>query len=170
MDQTKRVMLYFIQKYHPDVLTFKVNPKGDVMNILLAHDGSEHADKALDRAAEVAEKFNAELHVIVVAVQWDTISEALYVDMQQSIEEMIRKDARNTLETALSKLSSKGVKAEGVIEWGRAQDKILEKAESMKADLIVIGSRGHHGISKFFLGSVSSEVAEHAKCDVLVVK
>lgn len=104
--------------------------------ILMAHDGSEHADKALER----------------------------------TVEEVILKDAKTALRKATARLSSKGIKTESVLEWGRPQDRIFAAAESMGADMIVIGSRGRHGVEKFFLGSVSSTVADHAKCDVLIVK
>lgn len=140
------------------------------MNILLAHDGSEHADRALERAAELAEKFDASLSVIVVATGLDTISETLSFDMHDAVEEVILKDAEIALKKAVDWLSSKGIKAESILVRGRPQDRILATAESMCADMIVIGSRGRHGVEKFFLGSVSSEVAEHAQCDVLIVK
>ncbi len=49
-------------------------------------------------------------------------------------------------------------------------EKILETAQKMKVDLLVVGSHGRHGAKKFLLGSISSKVVEHANCPVLVVK
>jgi len=57
-------------------------------------------------------------------------------------------------------LSSKWIRAESLVELGRPQDRVLEMAESMGADMIVIGSRGCDGDAKPLLGSVSSKIAE----------
>lgn len=140
------------------------------MKILMAHDGSEHADKALDRAVEIALKFNASLSVVMVATGFLPLTEGVTLEMQTSVTESILKNAKSVLRRAVERVSSKGVEAETIIEQGRPQDAILATAESVGADMIVIGSRGLHGVAKFFLGSVSSTVADHAKCDVLIVK
>jgi nucleotide-binding universal stress UspA family protein len=55
-------------------------------------------------------------------------------------------------------------------ELGEPGKKICEFAQSWGADLIVLGSRGHSGITEVLLGSVSSYVIHHACCSVLVVK
>ncbi len=47
---------------------------------------------------------------------------------------------------------------------------IIDEAEKWGADLIVVGSHGHHGIERFLLGSVSEGVALHAKCSVEVIR
>jgi nucleotide-binding universal stress UspA family protein len=47
---------------------------------------------------------------------------------------------------------------------------ILAEAEKTRADLIVVGSHGHHGIERFLLGSVSEGVALHAHCSVEVIR
>jgi nucleotide-binding universal stress UspA family protein len=140
------------------------------MKILMAHDGSEHADKALDRAVEIAEKYNASLSVIMVATGFLPLTEGVTPEIQAAMAESILKNAKLVLSRSMERVSSKGVVAESIIEQGRPQDVILATAESIKADMIVIGSRGLHGVARFFLGSVSSTVADHAKCDVLIVK
>jgi nucleotide-binding universal stress UspA family protein len=47
---------------------------------------------------------------------------------------------------------------------------ILETAKKMRVGLIVIGSHGRHGVERFLLGSVSTNVVEHADRPVMVVK
>jgi nucleotide-binding universal stress UspA family protein len=47
---------------------------------------------------------------------------------------------------------------------------ILEEAHKWGADLIVVGSHGRHGLSRFLLGSVSEAVASHASCSVEIVR
>ena len=49
-------------------------------------------------------------------------------------------------------------------------DKILEAAEEVKADLIVVGDRGLGSVDRFPLGSIAYKVSQHSKCPVLVIK
>jgi nucleotide-binding universal stress UspA family protein len=56
------------------------------------------------------------------------------------------------------------------ITEGRAQERIVEYAETTKADLVVIGAKGHSQIDRILLGSTSDYVATHAPCSVLVVR
>jgi nucleotide-binding universal stress UspA family protein len=53
---------------------------------------------------------------------------------------------------------------------GGAKEVILDEAERWGADLIVVGSHGHHGLRRFLLGSVSRAVASHARCSVEIVR
>ncbi len=53
---------------------------------------------------------------------------------------------------------------------GDATEEILEEAEIGKYDLVITGSRGHKGITRYFVGSTALRVAEHAKCSVLIAK
>jgi nucleotide-binding universal stress UspA family protein len=65
------------------------------------------------------------------------------------------------------KVSFKSEIIEGLIS---AEATIVNYAESHKADLIVIGTRGKTGFSKILLGSVASKIVEYAPCSVVVVK
>lgn len=57
-----------------------------------------------------------------------------------------------------------------VLELGQPKEKILETAERLEIDLIIVGSHGRHGINLFLLGSTASGVLHHARCDVLAVR
>jgi len=140
------------------------------MKILLAHDGSGHADKAMERAAGIAAMTNAELTVISVTPDLCLPTAELSLEECESMVKAFARETESAMEKVVASLAAKGVKAGAVVENGRAVDKILETAESIGADLIVLGSHGRHGASRIFLGSVSGKVAEHAKCDVLIVK
>jgi nucleotide-binding universal stress UspA family protein len=141
--------------------------------ILVAIDGSKTADKAMDFAVDLAQKYSAEL--IIVSV-FDAISKSMVV------QEMVFSPAGTTkyfeelesfheqlLETAIKKVNKK-VKVTKELLTGRAADKIVEKANIENVELIVIGSRGLGGIKEIFLGSVSDRVTNEAKCPVLIVK
>lgn len=70
--------------------------------------------------------------------------------------------------------SSSRITVETVILVCDADEKIIEFANEKRVDLIVIGSRGLRGISKFFkalgLGSVSRSVSERVTCPVLIIR
>jgi len=140
------------------------------MKILLAYDGSSHADKAMERAAMIAGKFDAALTVISVTPDLCLPSTELSLEECENVTAAYSREAEGGLRKVADALSVKGITVNRVIASGQTVDKILETAESMGAELIVLGSRGRQGAKRLFLGSVSSEVAEHAKCDVLIVK
>ncbi len=62
------------------------------------------------------------------------------------------------------------VRIRTLISVGRAEDKIIECANNLHADIIVIGSRGLNGISKLLMGSVSRKVSERVNCTVMIVR
>jgi nucleotide-binding universal stress UspA family protein len=66
--------------------------------------------------------------------------------------------------------SAGGTVAEAHLRLGRPDDQIVWVAEEIGAGLIVLGSRGHGGVRRALMGSVSDSVVRHAHCPVLVVR
>jgi universal stress protein A len=83
------------------------------------------------------------------------------------LEEQMAKDAAN----ALAKFSQQFAipPANQFIEVGSPKVVILNKAEELKIDLIIVGSHGRHGIA-LLLGSTANAVIHNAKCDVLAIR
>jgi nucleotide-binding universal stress UspA family protein len=77
---------------------------------------------------------------------------------------------RQSLKRIGDLLIAQGHGVETVISEGLPAEKILGFSERYKVDLIVLGSRGHGQFERYILGSVSSKVARHARCSVVVVK
>ena len=136
--------------------------------ILVAHDGSKVSDKALKKAVELSVVLGSSLTVLSV------IPELYLTELpdpeRQRIMEALTDETKAAMEKIRSSLSGKSVDAKTIIRQGHAAEKILETAQKMKADLIVVGSHGRHGARKFLIGSVSSRVVDHSSCPVLVVK
>ncbi|MGZ6267498.1 MAG: universal stress protein, partial [Candidatus Limnocylindrales bacterium] len=63
-----------------------------------------------------------------------------------------------------------GVDATFLVWEGEAGDAIVAAADAENADLIVVGSHGRSGVSRFLIGSVSDYVVRHAHCPVMVVR
>ena len=88
----------------------------------------------------------------------------------QLITDSLFTEAKSSMKKVTDELATKGVKAEVVIKDGHPAEMIIDTAKEIGADLVVVGSHGRHGAKRFFLGSVSAKVVEHAPCHVLVIK
>jgi nucleotide-binding universal stress UspA family protein len=144
-----------------------------ISKILLCSDGSAHALKAAEAAAEIAKKFNAEVTLVnvysapVFMMPVAIDAAPYYADTDGELAEQ----SHNTVEMRTGKvLESCGVKFTTRREQGHAVEQIVRTAEEEKCDLIVMGSRGMGGFERFFLGSVSDGVLHHAHCPVLIVR
>ncbi|MDP2157229.1 MAG: universal stress protein [Nitrospirota bacterium] len=138
------------------------------MNILVAHDGSAQADKALKRATDIAVMTKSA--IVVLSVVPDLCMMEISDDDCKSMYNIMTGESEKRLAALKDDLSKKGVEMETSVLFGNAADIIISTCAEKKADLVVVGSHGRHGAKKFLLGSVSSKVVEHAHCDVLVVK
>jgi len=78
--------------------------------------------------------------------------------------------AETSVERAAENLRASGFKVKtGVVE-AEVRTGILDLAAEWQADLIVLGSHGRRGLSRFMLGSVAESLARHARCSVLIVR
>lgn len=135
--------------------------------IVVAYDGSDHADRALDRAAELASS-GAEL-VVVSAAEHSTLSADPALGMSTA-DPIDAEWARENLDRARTRLGAAGVSVRTVEARGDPADAVVRQAEDEDADLIVVGTRGLNVAQRALLGSVSTRIVHHAGCDVLVVR
>jgi nucleotide-binding universal stress UspA family protein len=149
-----------------------------IKKIIVPIDGSEHSDRALDYALDLAEKYSAEIKLLSVAqpvvatgpmfltqTMLSPASTTMYVkEIEAAHEKMLANAFKKAKETKPNINISKQ------LVNGRPADKIVEIANEEKFDVIVMGSRGTGGIKEFFLGSLSDRVADEARCPVLLVK
>jgi nucleotide-binding universal stress UspA family protein len=134
--------------------------------IVVGFDGSEHARKALARAADIA-------NGATVAVVSAANVQRLLRDPAQGVspEDPAEAEARTkALAEAREYLEGRGIKGVYVEGHGNPADVIVQEAEESGADLIVVGTRGLNAAQRLFMGSVSTNVVHHAPCDVLVVR
>jgi nucleotide-binding universal stress UspA family protein len=145
-----------------------------IRKILVALDGSEHAEKALDFAVDLAEKYSAEVVLLSVVPYTDLVlvsmvpssikEESYLIKLRDYYKEVLSKALRKTMKIRPNlKVSTK-------LTEGQPADKIVETVKEGSFDIIVMGSRGMSGIKEFLLGSVSHRVADKAPCAVLIVK
>lgn len=140
------------------------------MNVLVAHDGSTQAAKALDVAIQIAGKFGGRLDIVTVVADLCLASEELSAEECDLVANSLATEAKGQMRKVSESLAAKGLKAEIIIKNGRPAEGIVEAARDLKSELIVVGSHGKHGAARMFLGSVSSRVAEMADVNTLIVK
>ncbi len=134
------------------------------MKILVAYDGSAEAKLAVERAAEIAKLEHAEVAVISV-VPITTSGRGGGIDPTDDVPRHARQ-----LDEAIARLAELGTTARGIETVGHAAEGIIQTAESEGTNLIVIGSRGRSGVTRFLMGSVSARVAQHAPCNVYIAR
>jgi nucleotide-binding universal stress UspA family protein len=152
------------------------------MKILACTDGSEHSQKALEKAALLAEgsKNIDEVAVIYVYDQrHDTYipytSEGSFTveemeNYQKRMEEQ-KEERKKILSDASKFFKKKNIKVHTIYKEGHPAYTIVKVAQEEGFDIIVIASEGLSGLKKLFLGSVSNAVIQQAKdCSVLLVK
>ncbi|MET3720343.1 MULTISPECIES: universal stress protein [unclassified Arthrobacter] len=140
--------------------------------IVVGFDGSEHSQTALNWAIEEARQRNGRLRLITA---WNKPPMAWYPAVLETAageiaaEESPEQIAGTLQAEALKSAADEGVAATGqLVPSDSPASAILDAARD--ADLIVVGSRGHGGFPGLHLGSVTTQVINHAPCPVLVVR
>lgn len=141
--------------------------------ILMGVDTSDDSFYAAENLGKFIDKERANVCLLNVTVEPSLIippDAYIYLDMNKIIQESnIVSD--NLLELASKKLEEHGVKVVKKYHVeGEAASTIIDEAEENQHDLIVVGSHGGGKLSRWFLGSVSTKVYEHAKRPVLIIK
>ena len=138
--------------------------------ILLAYDGSDAGQKALLDCRELANWSQSELFLIAVmpsAMSFVGLEGGVY-DME--LEEREKTKYRGVLDDGLRRLSEAGFSARGEVITGEAIDEISKYARKIGADLIVVGHKHLDSwAARWWRGSISGALIEHAPCSVLVV-
>jgi nucleotide-binding universal stress UspA family protein len=138
-----------------------VNPK-----LLLGYDGSEESNKALEFATDLGEKLSAQVDVVTVFNI--PVSPEAYIGAEF---ERWEKEMHVSLESAINKIKSAGLKSQGkILDHTNVSVAIVTEAEKGAYDFIVVGSRGLGRLKSLFLGSVASGIANSSKTNVLIVR
>jgi nucleotide-binding universal stress UspA family protein len=138
--------------------------------ILIATDGSDAAEEALETALELAEEHVADVTVVHVEPSYDlVVGSYLSGPVEVSRDEM-PPDDDGVLERAAELAADRGVEARLVERSGYPPDEIARLANEIDADVVVVGSRGLGAVSEFILGSTSRALLRRTTRPVLVVR
>ena len=142
--------------------------------IVVGTDGSPTAAAAVDHARKLAKAFGSALHVVsayrvpsVVGTGFG--AEGIMPLQDAEWREAAENDVKKLLGDVAQGVSSDGLTVETHAMPGDPVKAICSVAEAVKADLIVVGNKGMHGVRRL-LGSVPNSVAHAAPCSVLIVE
>ena len=140
-----------------------------INKILVPIDGSDHAERALDFALDLAQKYSSEILILTV-VQYPIITEdVLYIqEYYKNIKSYYEKMLSEALENA--KKTAPNLHITSKLMEGHPVDEIIETANEGKFDMIVMGRRGQGHLRHTLLGSVSDRVADQTPCALLIIK
>lgn len=134
--------------------------------ILVAYDGSEQSERALETALAFTSASDAEVEILSVIRPPEPSNQPT---AQKAID-----DARKHFERALRRISEavarNGIQISTSVAVGHPVEKILECAEKTGADLVIVGQRGTSDSEGISLGSVSEQVLACAHCPVLLTR
>ena len=134
--------------------------------VLLATDGSREAQLAATTAADLANGTNSELHVVHVGELRPT-----FLAQTESEPAELQREARRRLDEQVRRVEEAGGTVnEAHLKLGRADEEIVDLADSLGVGLIVMGSRGRGRLRRSLMGSVSDSVVRHAHCPVTIVR
>lgn len=148
-----------------DVLVVPLTAEIGWKKILLATDGSRYSKAAAERAIDFAGEYGGELRVVSVI----DVPAEFYGEAPDAVEDLVAK-AKAYVEDVKKQAEASGVKAETLVREGETYRMILDVAEDLGVNAIVLGSHGRTGLKRLLMGSVTEKVIGYASSPVLVVK
>jgi nucleotide-binding universal stress UspA family protein len=142
-------------------------------NILIAIDGSELSDLALQHGRAIAKAFAAKVVVVHATPPWSSlvVGDAVVMYPPADYEQTMDKAAEKLLASAKAACAADGIEAETCHSVDpQAHKAIVDTAKSKGCDLIVMGSHGRHGLAGLVLGSVANKTAIYSHVPVLVCR
>ena len=133
--------------------------------ILVGYDGSKPADKALDVALHLAQADDAELLVVAVARPPEPPTRVETIGVLENAQEHFEQDFKRIAARA----RDLEVEVQTAILVGHPIEQLVHRAETDRADLIVLGRRGVSRFERMLLGSTSEKVLRYAHCPVMIV-
>jgi nucleotide-binding universal stress UspA family protein len=142
--------------------------------IVVGTDGSDTASEAVRQAVELAKLSDSRLDIVSAFTpvpQHRIRAEAREAPGDVQYEIGPREDVNLILDAASGEAKRSGVKeVQTHAREGDPADAIIDVAEEVDADLVVVGNKGMTGTRRFLLGSVPNNVSHHAPCSVIIIR
>ena len=133
--------------------------------ILVAVDGSNNSDMAVEQALSLATTCSSKLFAITVIDAYPK-----QIEGAPGVTEKVEREAKEILKKAEEKSVAKNIPCETILRTGRQPHEcIVEEARKKGVDLIVMGTHGRTGLKKLLMGSVAQKVIGYTPCPVMVV-
>jgi nucleotide-binding universal stress UspA family protein len=138
--------------------------------ILVPTDFSDDAETALDLALSLATDSGAAVHLLHAYEIPISAVPPYGVELPPSLSTDVRDAAARRLEKTAEKVRARGLRCDAHLVHAPPVDGIVDAAERVRADLVVMGTRGLTGLKHVLLGSVAERTIRSAPCPVLTVK
>jgi nucleotide-binding universal stress UspA family protein len=140
---------------------------GNYQSLLVPYDGSESSKKALTRACELSRFDGGEITVLYVIPRYEEMMDFFKTD---AITKSLFREAEKIVEGAKKIAAEQGVTIKAMVQEGHASEKVVEIANKLKDDVIIMGTRGWRGVDKAIMGSTTERVISNATCPILIVR
>ncbi len=140
--------------------------------ILCPIDFSEHSLKALNNAIELAEKFEAELHLLNVVAPFPVLPATphpINFNIQEYEDELVE-NSYESLKKISNQNTMKSIDVKLDILKGDASTQIIEYANKNEIDLVILSTHGSGALKHLLFGSVAEKVLRHANCPILTIR
>lgn len=142
----------------------------DVKKILVPVDFSDNSQKVFKSAANVAQRFGAELVCIFVVQSFEDYSGFFVPHMPiVQFQDEMQSSAEKKMAEFLEENLTAGLVGTGKVLVGDVGEEIVSFAAKEKIDMIVMGTHGYKGLERVLFGSVAEQVVKTASCPVLTV-
>ena len=143
-----------------------------VRRMLFASDFSKASGKAFTTALTLAKANRATLTILHVIVPFTPIVPEQYINTAtwEQIDSQARRWSQQQLARLTEKAKKAGIRVVGLLLEGDPAQQITRAARSKRADVLVVGTHGRTGLTKFFVGSVAGRVVATASCPVVTVR
>lgn len=132
--------------------------------ILFPTDGGDNTDQSLAHAFELADTYDATLHVLSVV---DTDAFAALDGIDSST---VRVEREDRIQELTRRAAERGIDAVTELREGKPSDQILAYRDAVDADLIVMGTQGRSGVDRMLVGSVTESVVRRSPVPVVTVR
>jgi len=136
--------------------------------VLVPTDGSDHALRAAEHGATLADALDATLHVISVVDLRLEAGPFSAGGLQDDVKERLREDAHRRIDRTLEVVDDPD-DARTTVRKGVPIEEIVEYAEANEIAMLAMGTAGRTGLSRFLMGSTTERVIRHAEMPVLAV-
>ena len=141
-----------------------------MQNILVAIDFSEFINPIISQGKSIAKAFRAKLWLIhVTPPEPDFVGYGTGPQTERDyIAHKFRQEHRQLQQWA-EKLRQENINAVALLLQGQTVETIIEQAEKLAVDLIIVGSHGHRGLYNVLMGSISEGVLRRSSCPVMII-
>lgn len=145
------------------------SPLSQVKHLLLPVEGQDDGDRIINFVSRIGFPIPLRVSVMTIWAQ-PRLPWPMTLGQSKLLESRALDHAQDMVGAIAEQLKGKGYDSAGVVGLGDPAFAILEQARSLKPDLILVGSHGRKGLSRFMLGSVSHTLVHQASCPLVVVR